>query len=464
MIQYYNTEAEYAAALKDAFESQVSRISENNAIKYDGRNVVVGLRSATTGAIVALDSVGALHFIPLESEPTATFLEGFTTVGVVAVGVDHEDYRGKIVIVNKANASKMWSAIYSFKLTGYTLDGTDRTGKLKVYSAASTFDTYTIAYNAETAAALVEQLNTYFQANAPFTTQHWRADADSDGNITLSFLFTFADQRSCAGSDGFTLTANLLPEIPAGNMMLRMNGNRGADGSISNWTKAISYFSADLNNASYNPTAEVTSPVRNYPICKPAYLGQSQYRMDGTTQLDYCSQLRAIYGEGEAGWLKFMASFYPVRPTQYGPMGDKATYGDGQRNTYIMADRTFEKQDGSSIVAFPAADYCAAVSYNHPLLRKGAWVLPDVDTLCAVLKTVKYNVVNNRNADPINKALNLIGGTAVSNGSYIWSGSRYGAYYAWCSIGYLGYLSSYYLYNAYLALPVALLDVSEANS
>ena len=126
MIQYYNTEAEYAAALKDAFESQVSRIGENNAIKYDGRNVVVGLRSATTGAIVAIDSVGALHFIPLNSEPTSTFLQDFTVVGVVAVGVEHEDFRGKVVIVNKANASKKWSEIYSFKLTGYTLDGTDR--------------------------------------------------------------------------------------------------------------------------------------------------------------------------------------------------------------------------------------------------------------------------------------------------------------------------------------------------
>ena len=459
MIQYYNTEAEYAAALKDAFESQVSRISENNAIKYDGRNVVVGLRSATTGAIVALDSVGALHFIPLESEPTVSFLAGFTTVGVVAVGVDHKDYRGKVVIVNKANASKMWSAIYSFKLTGYTLDGTDRTGTLKVYSAASTYDNYVISYNAETAAELVEQLNAYFQANAPFTTQHWRADADSDGNITLSFLFTFADQRSCAGSAGFTLTANLLPEIPASTGCLRRNGQRTGDGSISNMERALTYFKSDLNNASYNPKTDVTSPVRGLPICKPGYLGTSQY-----SEGDHCAALRAIYGPGEAGWLKFMESFLPVRPSQYGAMGDKATYGDGQRNTYIMAGRTFEKQDGSSIVAFPAADYCADVSYNHPLLKKGAWQLPDMDTLCSVLSTVKYNAVNNKKADPINKALDLIGGSAVSNGSGIWSSSRYVASYAWYSFGNLGFLYYSVLCYAYLALPVALLDVSEANS
>lgn len=460
MIQYYNTEAEYAAALKSATESQVSRIGENNAIKYDGRNVVVGLRSATTGDIVALDSVGALHFIPLASEPTVAFLAGFTVVGVVAVGVDHKDFRGKVVIVNKANASKMWSAIYSFKLTGYTLDGTDRSGVLKVYSDASTSAEYTVSYNAEDIDSLVSQLNTFFRdtTNTVFQTQDWVA-IKKGTEVHLVFKFTFAKQRDDVGSSGFTLTANLLPEIPASTACLRMNGQRSGEGALSNWARAITYFSADLNNATYNPTSDVTSPVRNYPICKPGYLGTSQY----SGGADRCAALRAIYGEGEAGWLKFMESFLPVRPTQYGPMGDKATYGDSQRNTYIMAGQTFTGQNGTPIVAFPAADYCADVSYNHPLLKKGSWMLPDQDTLTAVLSTIRYNAVNNRNADPINKALNLVGGTAISNGSYIWSSSRYSAGYAWSSGGTGGFWSNYSLCGAFLAVPVALLDVSEAN-
>lgn len=459
MIQYYNTEAEYAAALKDAFESQVSRIGENNAIKYDGRNVVVGLRSATTGAIVAIDSVGALHFIPLNSEPTSTFLQDFTVVGVVAVGVEHEDFRGKVIIVNKANASKMWSAIYSFKLTGYTLDGTDRTGTLKVYSAASTYDNYVISYNAETAAELVEQLNTYFQANAPFTTQHWRADADGDGNITLSFLFTFVDQRNCAGSAGFTLTANLLPEIVANSSMLRVSGQRASEGAIANWTKALAYYRNDNGTSGYQGgrTSVQTSIKQTYPINLPTWLGTSTKNPG-----DFCAALRAVYGEGEAGWLKFMKTCLTVQPSAFGAF-DKSVCGDGERNTYIMAGRMFEKQDGTSIVAFPAADYCASVSYDHPLLRKGAWVLPDVETLNAIHKNIRYNAVNNRNADPINKALNLIGGTTVSNGSSIWSSSRYYANYAWYSSGSNGVWYSGAMFSTILALPVALLDVSDSE-
>lgn len=458
MIKYYDTEAAYAADAKSPFESQVSLVGEDNEIKYDGRNVVVGAKSAKTGSIVVLDGNSAMHFIALDTFSSSSFMSNFTIVGVVAVGVDHPDFRGKIVIVHKSNASKMWSAIYSFKLTGYTLDGTDRSGKLKVYSAASTYDTYTINYNADSVADFLTTLNAYFQSTAPFTTQHWRADADSDGNITLSFLFTFADQRNCAGSDGFTLTANLLPGIPASTAMLRYNGQRSGEGCISNMARAIAYFSADLNNATYNPTSTVTSPKRSYPICKPGYLGTSQY-----SNGDQCAALRAIYGEGEAGWLKFMESFYPIRPSKYGPIGDKATYGDSKRNTGLMAGKTFTKQDNTVIPAYPAADYCGSVTYNHDLLKRGQWFLPDVDVLCSVLRTIKYNSTNDRNADPVNRALYAIGGSAISNGSSTWSSSRYSANLAWSSVGSSGCLSHGNLYGAILAVPVALLDVSEAN-
>ena len=458
MIKYYDTEAAYAADAKSPFESQVSLVGEDNEIKYDGRNVVVGAKSAKTGSIVVLDGNSAMHFIAVDTFSSSSFMSNFTIVGVVAVGVDHPDFRGKIVIVHKSNASKAWSAIYSFKLTGYTLDGTDRSGKLKVYSAASTYNTYTINYNADSVADFLTTLNAYFQSTAPFTTQHWRADADSDGNITLSFLFTFADQRSCAGSDGFTLTANLLPGIPVSTAMLRYNGQRSGEGCISNMARAIAYFSADLNNATYNPTSTVTSPKRSYPICKPGYLGTSQY-----SNGDQCAALRAIYGEGEAGWLKFMESFYPIRPSKYGPIGDKATYGDSKRNTGLMAGKTFTKQDNTVIPAYPAADYCGSVTYNHDLLKRGQWFLPDVDVLCSVLRTIKYNSTNDRNADPVNRALYAIGGTAISNGSNTWSSSRFSARGAWYSYGVYGFLYSGYLCSAYLAVPVALLDVSEAN-
>lgn len=462
MIKFYDTEAAYAADAKSQSESQVSLIGSNKAAKFDGANVVVGARHAKTGAIVFLDTAGALHFVDVDTY-TSSFPAGNTIVGVVAIGVDHKDYRGKIVIVNKTNASKQWSAIYSFKLTGYTLDGTDRSGVLTVRSASDwgTGVDYTINYNADNVADFLTTLNAYFKSTAPFTTQNWRADADAQGNITLSFLFTDYRQASNSAKSGFSISANLLPGIPASSAMLRYNGQRSGEGSISNWDRALAYYRNDNGPSAYQGgrTSDQGSNVKQtYPINLPTWLGTSTQNPG-----DFCAGLRAIYGEGEAGWLKFMETCLPVRPTAYGPMGDKDTYGDGLKNTYLMAGKTFTKQDDTTIVAHPAADYCASVAYGHNLLKEGKWQLPDVDVLTGILSTIKYGTTASRNADSINRALNAIGGSAISNGSYIWSASRCGATVAWFSYGHVGCLGNGYMYYSFLALPVALLDVSEAN-
>ncbi len=464
MIKYFNTEADYAAATKSSFESEIALVGADNQVHFDGANVVVGAASAKTGSIVVLDGNSAMHFIAVDTYKSDSFMSNYTVVGVVAVGVDHDLYRGKLLVVHKTNTSKAWSNIYSFRLTGYTCDGTARTGVLNVYSDASTVTAYTISYNAATVADLVEQLNTYFQANAPFTTQSWVAegvDTDDDNvvdAIDIKMLFTFSRQASNSGSAGFTLSANLLPEIAASSAMYRLNGQRSGEGTITNWERAIKYFSSDISSTTYNPNADVTSVKRSYPICKPAYLGTSAY------QSDHCAFLRSVYGAGEAGWLKFMKSFLPVKPTAYGPMGDKDTYGDGKTNTYLMAGRTFTQQDNTVIEAHPAADYCAAVSYNHDLLNHGNWFLPDIEDVFSIMRDVEYGTNVSRDADKINKALYAIGGSAISNGSYVWSSSRYFASGAWLSSGYFGYANSGNMYGANLAVPCVLLDVSEADA
>ena len=459
MIKYYDTEAAYAADAKSPFESQISLIGVSNHLKFDGRNIIVGAKSAKTGAIVVLDGNSAMHFVAVDTY-SSSFPSNFTVVGVVAIGVDHPDFRGKLVIIHKYNAARQWSAIYSYRLTGYTLDGTSRSGVLSIRSASDSWAAnvdYTINYNASTVEELAEQLNTFFRANAPFTTQSWVAEVNNDA-IDLKFIYSSWQQASYnTAKNGFSISGNLLPEIAASSDMLRMNGQRSGEGTITNWDRAIAYFSNDNQSTTYNPASDVTTPKLSYPICKPAYLGTSQY------QSDHCAALRAIYGEGEEGWLKFMASFLPVRPTSYGPVGDKETYGDSFKNTYLMAGAKFTKQDGSVIDAHPAAEYCAAVVYNHELLKKGKWALPDMDTVFAIMKTIKHGTTASRDADPINRALNAIGGNAVSNGSLVWSSSRCYAGYAWCSYGTNGYAYYNVLYYACSALPVALLDIRDSE-
>ena len=130
-----------------------------------------------------------------------------------------------------------------------------------------------------------------------------------------------------------------------------------------------------------------------------------------------------------------------------------------------MAGKKFVGQDGVEHAAFPAADDCASTTFSHAAMGKGAWVLPDIDLLVSVLKTVKYGTSASRDADPVNAGLNAIGGSALSNGSYIWSSSGYYAGNAWCSYGNGGYCNAYgVMYFSYLALPLLLLDVREATN
>ena len=461
MIKYYDTEAAYAAAVKSSFESQVSLVGESNEVHFDGRNVIVGIKSAKTGAIAVLDGNSALHFVMPGTFNSGSFMSNYTVVGVVAIGIDHEDYRGQIAILRKNFTSRAWSYIYSFRLTGYTLDGNEHSGTLSVREESNSWAAnvdYTIAYTATTVEQLAAQLNAYFKANAPFTTQDWVAQVN-DGAIDLVFHFTVWSQAAYNdGKAGFTLAANLLPGIPASGAMLRKNGQRSGEGAISNWDRALAYFRNDNADATYNPSSDVTTVKVTYPICLPGYLGTSQY------QSDHCAFLRSVYGEGEQGWLKFMASFLPVQPTKYGPMGDKETYGDSKRNTYLMAGKKFVGQDGVEHAAFPAADDCASTTFSHVAMGKGAWVLPDIDLLVSVLKTVKYGTSASRDADPINAGLNAIGGSALSNGSYVWASSRYYAYLAWFSNGRYGVCGYYILCGSFLALPLLLLDVREATN
>ena len=238
MIKYYDTNAAYEADAKSAFESQVSLIGADNAIKFDGRNVIVDIRSAKTGSIAVLDGNHALHFVSVETFGSASFMSNFEVVGVVRIGVDHPSYRGKVAIMYKAPAGKPLSAIYQYRLTGFTCDGTARTGTLSIREASDSWAAnhdYAISYNAANELALVGQLNTYFKANEPFKTQGWVAKLNDDNTIDLLFKCSDRGQSSYnTGKAGFALSANLFPEWIATTAMLRANGQRSGEGAITN--------------------------------------------------------------------------------------------------------------------------------------------------------------------------------------------------------------------------------------
>ena len=363
--------------------------------------------------------------------------------------------KGKEVLFGYGNISgdypsKMWSERYSFKLTGYILDGTDRTGVLSIREAGNSWASgvdYTVSYNASTVAGLVSQLNTFFQdtTNPVFQTQDWYAEADANDNITLHFAFSDYRQASNVGSGGFTLTGNLLPGSVALANIRRRHGGTGGEGAISNFWRALSYFRQDNSSTTYNPNADVTSVKRNYPICLPGYLGTSQY------QSDHCAALRAVYGEGEAGWLKFMESCLPVYPTDYGNMGQR----DGHERTQYLAAQTYVSHKKTTpTILCPAAYYCANV--ETAILPKGTFHLPTVEEVYELLDGIRYSAAGARNSDPINELQQRMNKAAVSNGSNFWSCSRDSAGSAWGASGSSGSFGYSNFYSSFVVVPLSL--------
>lgn len=457
MIKYYDTEAAYKADTgKGADESQVSLINAGNICRYDGRNVVVGLRSARTGSVAYLDGSHSLHFAAPGTFKPDGLPEGGEVIGVVVIGVDHQDFRGEVAVMSKTFAATPMLERCFVRLSGYTLDGTDRTGTLSVWEAsdnwAATHD-YAVGYNADSAEALASQLNTYFKANEPFTAQDWVAEADGDGNVTLHYSCTNKKQYLNTAKDGFALADATAPELADTKKMLRRNERRVGEGTITNWPRTLEFFRVDNASTAYNPASDVTTTKIPYPICLPGYLGTSKY------QSDHCSYLRGVYGEGEEGWLKFMESFLPVRPSEYG-IFDASRYGAAKRNTYYLAGIKYTGQDGVEKYASPAARLAANLWYDHELLKQGEWVLPDIDRVFAIVGQLKYPTTNDRDADPVNAALEAIGVSALENRSSVWSCSRFSQGNVWIASGYNGYAGGNYMNNMYVAVPLVLLNVA----
>ena len=357
----------------------------------------------------------------------------------------------KVLVVYKENTSTQFMNRPWWYLSGYTLDGTDRTGTLSIRVPDDNWNANVekvIPYNATSAEGLVEQLNGFFEGDADCNAQDWYANIEEDGSVRIHcdgtkawqiFIFTTAKA-------GFALTS-CAPEIDADNVIRRKNGNNGGYGSIFSMQRAIEAFTPDNSDGSFNPSTDVKPMDVVRPIVLPAYLGESQY------QNDHCKALRERYGEGREGWLKFLESLRPVAPCDYGTMRKR----NGKERTDFMAQKMFT----SRIVSEPkamcnAAYYCSNV--NSKTVDKGEFWLPTADELSYIFKTIEYGTDSNWNSDPINRCLNKIGNT-VSNKSFWWSCCRYVLHAAWGVSDSGGFLSSGDMPRKLSVLPVSLYTV-----
>ena len=385
----------------------------------------------------------SVHYIDIDSISSISDIDdGYELVGVVCGFINGE----VLVVRNPVSHKDTWCDILQYILTGYTLDGTDQSGVLSIRdNASATANTdYTISYNATTKEDLVAQLNVFFANNEVFKTQGFFASIAND-KVIVHYHFIFVNQSSyIAGKNGFTLTQNTMPDIIASEKFRRKNGVQSSDGVISNMERALAYFRNDNSSATYNPTNVVTSVKVTYPICLPGYLGISSYR-DG----DKCAFLRSVYGEGEEGWKRFIKSFLPVYPTDYGIINTT-----GKELTKVLASKRYNDLDKVNEPMCKAAYYCH--SMTSATIDEGEFWLPGVQELSIILNGIKYHTVSDKNADIVNKALYKVGWASISNDAFYWSACRYYYHLGWCSLGDYGFFSYYYLFNRLACLAVSL--------
>lgn len=391
------------------------------------------------GDIVCFKEGGKVEFIKYDSSYNG-LPSGYTAVGVVY------ERRGKNVrILHKTSASRKWAEVFLWRVVG-TLDGAAHSASITSNKVTCSF-----TYNATTIEALASQIDAAvrgYDFGGHAYTCYVR-----NGEVVLQHN-TYTTYQAVTAT-GLTVSAWVAPELTADSNIRRYNGQRVSEGAICNLDRGLIYFNSDNSSASYNPNADITTPRRPYPICKPGYLGTSQY------QSDHCTALRAIYGEGQEGWENYIRKTMAIGDSFDGVFAQK----DGHLNTYKLAGQTYIKSDGSVGVLYPALDYVATAGYNCEGLEMGKWYLPTPWEQVKIIRSTTYPAVYKNgvsvsvaraDADIVNRALNAIGGTAVSNNVTAWSSCRCSTNHAWLYSGNGGFFSISNFYGSNSALPVLL--------
>ena len=340
MIKIFDTKASYDAASKSQTESDLSLVKANNTAYVDGTNVCISQPKVGDIRIQKEDS--SISYISLDTFKSGAFPSGWTTLGVVAARSGN-----KVIVIpkiaNNDERSLKWMDVYIYVVTDMVLDGASHTASINLQGSGALAFTYTASDTATFVAALKQ-----FIINAGKSSD-FSAYLHTDGRVMLQWDNYNASPSTTA--TGLTLTPKVgLDYAQLYVQPMRKCGTQG--GALWNYDRAVQYFSSDNSNTSFNPSSDVTS-IPYYPICKPGYLGTSQY------QRDHCAYLRNIYGEGESGWLAYMHAIEMQENSPFASGKEELRYGD--KATETLGDVTYTASDGSTKYRYPACHYCKSI-------------------------------------------------------------------------------------------------------
>lgn len=371
-------------------------------------------------------------YIPLERYKASDIAGTHEVLGSVAGIIGNE----AIIVHPDCGTSAKWTDRLWWYCSGYTLDGAPHDINFSLRFASNSWSsvTKTVSYTASSLSALISTLNTAFADGGDFESQNWYAD-EYGGKLRLTCEnLDWRQPYYNYASDGLTM-GGCMPEITAHADMRKRHGGNGGEGAISSMARALIYYENSTGSTEYegNRTSVQDSVKQTYPINLTTWLGTN------------CAPLRAKYGEGRDGWLRFMKSCLPVTPTDYGDMG----VHDGKAICKPLAQitgRTMSSADSVQLMAAFAKPY----NLMGNTFSKGDFWLPTTEEISVILSG------DNDSSDPLNLGLSAIGGSTILNSSHLWSCLRYFSYGAWIAYGIYGFFNhgGYFGYS-YGVVPVS---------
>lgn len=429
MIKSFDNNSAWNSAEKSTTESTIGVLLDSNTPVVNGVNVLV--TQPKVGDALVLDENGDIKFIALDTFVNSSFPSGWTKVGVV-----YEVLGKKVKYVAHTNLGGIkYSAVWRLKITGYTLDGTDRSGVLTTYNNSGTATTLTFNYNASTKEDFVSQFNTWASTsgNDPNNRSYYMYIDDDENIEFVEGNYTTYRQHSDGFSSGLSSSTNVALEIPDITWNLDMDGysriyNTVNIGAIKRWGgRTLSSAEAVGTN--------------NIPISQASFNG------------DYGVNYRAIYSSYDE-YLEHNCTKIPVN------RGVCSWRDVGRQYTYALANLTYQTKTGDTAYMYTAPHSVSTFGYSaNENVAPGTWYIPDVEEMVTLMRPITVGnsgISSVSQYDPVNRTIYAMGGSTISTNAGRWCSCRYNSYYMWFYVSY-GYLSYNFFYLGSVVGPVGCL-------
>ncbi len=420
-------------------KTEISLDEATNEISVKGVNVLT--TQPAVGDIVCYDESRKIRFIVCDTFHAGTFPAAWETVGVVVLRKGNQ-----VTICSKHNEAKKFMEVYPYVVSGYVLDGSEHTVQLRLHGKPTTSTYYEFKYTASTDSEFVSQLKQFLTTNGE---TDWSAYL-MEGKVILQYdNYTTGEYyaTSLTFATGLTLTEKVTLDCPAQPDFLRKCGNLGK--GVWHAGRAKQVYKADQTSTAFNPSIDVNS-VPSYPVCWPAFAGTSEY------QEDHCQWLRQRYCKDPnhptiEEWERYIDDITHRNP--YMLAGNAPKWRDGAILSGYLKDITYQAIDGMQKSLYSAVKYCSE-------FIDGKGYLPSMFELVECFGDVTYGLagVTRDKADPINRSLYAIGGSAVGCASTWWLSGRYSNYLAWAAFSG-GHIDGLHLYLNQPSLPLAILEL-----